>query len=190
MSRPQRRSTLGGMALLAMLTSMTMPTTFVGTTPPRSAGRSDVTAARASAGEKMVALRMKHKGMSSSDIMKATALDAAALATVIDNHKIQTRVLKPVVKRLAEKGMAFEDLVAVTDLPEWAVKEMLKSSSKKTKSPKKAKKAAAPVADLTGSADAATPQVAASVESTAEAAAATPAVPEGAEAAAPGSGLF
>jgi len=142
MARVQRgRALLGVTLLLAVACSLMTWTSsaFAGMSSSNTSGRSDVIVARAEGSVRGVILRMKKQGLGNADIMKATGMDAKSLGKLFEEHRVQLKFLKPVVQRLASRGMSFEEIVDVTRLPEWSVKDLLKPAAKK-KTSKKATK--------------------------------------------------
>jgi len=98
------------------------------------------TVARAASQLETVILRMKHKGMSMSDITKATAVKPAEVNELVAAYNTKIKVLKPVMKRLQQRGMDLAEIAEVTDMPDWIVSKTLAApKTTKKKVTKKAK---------------------------------------------------
>lgn len=131
----------------AFLVSSWAPS-FVGSSRFTTAKQSAV--ARAASDLETVILRMKHKGMSMSDITKATAVNPAKVNELVAAYNLKIRVLKPVMKRLQQRGMDLEEIAEVTDIPDWIVSKTLAAPKTIKKKVSKKSTAAAPAAPDAG----------------------------------------
>jgi len=132
------------LALAATLAATWAPA-FVGGSLSSSAREPTSVIARASDIERVI-LRMKNKGMTMNDITKATAVDAARVNKLLTEHKLQLKVLKPVMKRLHQRGMEVQEIAEVTGVSDAEVRGAIEVPKKTKRVSKKAKKAAAPSA--------------------------------------------
>lgn len=132
------------LALAATLAATWAPA-FVGSSLSSSAREPTSVIARASDIEKVI-LRMKNKGMTMNDITKATAVDAARVNKLLTEHRLQLKVLKPVMKRLHQRGMEVQEIAEVTGVSDVDVRGAIEVPKKTKRVSKKAKKAAAPSA--------------------------------------------
>lgn len=130
------------LALAATLAATWAPA-FVGGSLSSSAREPTSVIARASDIERVI-LRMKNKGMTMNDITKATAMDAARVNKFLTEHRLQLKVLKPIMKRLHQRGMEVQEIAEVTGVSDADVRGAIEVPKKTKRVSKKAKKAAAP----------------------------------------------